>query len=113
MLKKIECYVSPKKLEEMKRALIQKGVEGMTISDCRGFGRQEERVIREEGPDKVVWQERLKIEIVVDEEFLESVVAELKRLAWTGASGAGKIFILPVEEAVRISTDEKGSLAVY
>ncbi len=113
MLKKIECYVSPKKLDEMKTALIQRGVEGMTISEVKGFGRQEEQVIREKGPAHVEWQDRLKIEIVVDEEFLEPVVREHKRLAWTGASGAGKIFVIPVEEAVRVSTDEAGPLAIY
>ncbi len=112
MLKKIECYVSPKRIDEMKSALIEKGVDAMTISEVKGFGRQQERILREKGPSFVPFETRIKIEIFIEEERLDVVTTELRRLARTGASGAGMIFILPVEEAIRLSTEEAGELAM-
>jgi nitrogen regulatory protein P-II 1 len=112
MLKKIECFVTPGRLDEVKAALIEKGVEGMSISEVLGFGRQQEIMLRERGPAAVPLERRMKIEIVVEEERLDPITAELKRLARTGASGAGMIFILPVEEAIRLATEEQGRLAI-
>ena len=112
MLKKIECYISPSRIDEMKAALIMKGVDGMTVTEVKGFGRQQDRILREKGPAGVPLEPRVKLEMVVDEEKLDTVTGELKRLARTGASGAGMIFVLPVEEAIRLSTEEAGQLAI-
>ncbi len=112
MLKKIECYISPRRLDEIKAALIEQGVEGFSLTQIQGFGRQQEGMLRERGAHAVPLEPRVKIEIILEEERLETVCAEFRRLARTGASGAGMIFILPVEEAIRVSTEEKGRLAI-
>ena len=114
MLKKIECFIPDDKLEDIKRALIDCGVEGMSVTEVRGFGRQQvNRLKQEEKQHEVSFSKRIKMEIVLREEDLAQVISEIKRLAWTGTSGDGKIFVLPVEDAIRISTDEVGLSALY
>ena len=112
MLKKIECFIQPFKLDEVKNALIEAGVEGITMSEVSGFGRQR-GYIKGEIPNKEVkFLPKVKLEIVVDEEILDNVTKTIVRLAQTGEFGSGKIFILPVEDAIRIRTQESGINAI-
>jgi nitrogen regulatory protein P-II 1 len=112
MLKKIECFIQPFKLDEVKNALIEAGVEGITMSEVSGFGRQR-GYIKGEIPNKEVkFLPKVKLEIVVDEEILDDVTKTIVRLAQTGEFGSGKIFILPVEDAIRIRTQESGINAI-
>src|SRR4030042_4338321 len=99
MLKKIECFIQPFKLDEVKDALIDAGVEGISVSEVKGFGKQR-GFIKGEMPDKhVKFLPKVKLEIVVDEEIVDSVTKTIIKLAQTGEFGSGKIFILPVEDA--------------
>ncbi len=112
MLKKIECYIQPFKLDEIKDALIEVGVEGITMSHVEGFGKQR-GYTEEEKPNKSVkFLPKIKLEIVVDEEIVDNVVKTIVKLAQTGKFGSGKIFVLPVEDAVRIRTSESGISAI-
>jgi nitrogen regulatory protein P-II 1 len=112
MLKKIECFIQPFKLDAVKDSLIDIGVEGITISKVEGFGRQ--RGYRQgEKPDKdVKFLPKIKLEIVVDEEIVDNVTKTIVKLVATGKFGSGKIFVLPVEDAVRIRTKEQGISAI-
>ena len=112
MLKKIECFVRSSKLEDIKDRLIELGVEGMSVSNILGFGRLQTMTPEEKVGGKVKLLERVRIEIVIEEDRVDELVGEIKRLARTGTVGAGKIFIIPVEDAVRISTAETGRIAV-
>ncbi|MFH0964144.1 MAG: P-II family nitrogen regulator [Planctomycetota bacterium] len=114
MLKKIECFIQPFKLEAVMNALIGLGVEGMSVLDAHGFGRQlgygpEEH---RQNTEPIKFREKKKVEIVVDEEIVDDVIRLIRKLAYTGTMGAGKVFVLPVEDAIRISTDEKGRSAI-
>jgi nitrogen regulatory protein PII len=112
MLKKIECFIQPFKLDEVKDALIESGVEGITVSDVRGFGKQR-GFIKGELPNKEVkFLPKVKLEIVVDEEIIDNVTKTIVALAQTGEFGSGKIFVLPVEDAIRIRTQESGINAI-
>jgi len=113
MLRKIECYIQPFKLDSIKDALIDTGVvDGITVSDVRGFGRQR-GYLKEEIPNKTVkFLPKTKLEIVVDEEKVDDVCKLIVKLAQTGEIGSGKIFILPVEDAIRIRTSESGKSAI-
>lgn len=112
MLKKIECFIQPFKLDAVKDALIDAGVEGITISDVKGFGKQR-GFIKGEIPNKEVkFLPKIKLEIVVDEEIVDAVTRTIVRLAQTGEFGSGKIFIMPVEDAIRIRTQESGISAI-
>ena len=95
-------------------ALIEEGVEGMSVLDVQGFGRQRGYEPGEEGSKAkpIKFREKKKLEIVVDEEIVDNVIRLIRRLAFTGAVGAGKVFVLPVEDALRISTDERGISAI-
>lgn len=108
MLKKIECIVRPSRIDRVQKKLKKEGVPGMTVSKVRGYGRKSE--LNEH--DEVTLEERSKIEIVVQEHEVDNVIDELKTLAGRGEMGAGKIFVLPVEDAVRISTEEHGRSAL-
>ena len=112
MLKKIECFVRESKLDSIKDRLIEIGVEGMTVCMVKGFGRLQTMTPEEKVDGKVQLLERIRIEIVIEEERVDEIVNEIKMLARTGAVGAGKIFVIPVEDAVRISTAESGRIAV-
>lgn len=112
MLKKIECFIQPCKLEEVKNALIEAGAEGITMSEVSGFGKQR-GYISVDIPDKhVKFLPKVKLEIIVDEEILDNIINKIVHLSKTGEFGPGKIFILPVEDAIRIRTQESGINAI-
>lgn len=112
MLKKIECFIQPLKLDGLKDALINVGVEGITMTDVSGFGRQRGYAQGEKPNKDVKFLPKVKLEIVVDEEILDNVTKTIVKLAATGEFGSGKIFILPVEDAIRIRTKESGISAI-
>ena len=112
MLRKIECFIQPQKLDELKRELIQAGADGLSVTDCEGFGRTHGFLDGEEQGREPKLLPKTKLEIVVEEEDVEQFIALIKRLARTGSIGAGKIFVIPVEDAIRIRTDEVGASAI-
>ncbi len=112
-MKKIEAIIKPFKLEEVKDALSEVGIEGMTVSEVKGFGRQKGHTEIYRGSEYTVdFLPKIKIEIVVGNEHVENAVAAIVKSARTGKIGDGKVFVSNVEEAVRIRTDEKGESAV-
>jgi nitrogen regulatory protein PII len=112
-MKKIEAIIKPFKLEEVKEALSEVGIEGMTVSEVKGFGRQKGHTEIYRGSEYTVdFLPKIKIEIVVPDNQAEAAVAAIVKAAKTGKIGDGKVFISPVEEAVRIRTEEKGDEAV-
>ncbi|MEW6354844.1 MAG: P-II family nitrogen regulator [Planctomycetota bacterium] len=113
MLKKIECFMNPSALDALKDDLIAAGVEGMSVLDASGFGRQRGHLADEEPAEDIRFLKKLKLEIVVDEEMVDDVVTILRKLAKDRTIGAGKIFVIPVEDAVRISTAESGKRAIH
>jgi len=113
MLRKIECYIQPSKLDEIKDALIVAGVDGMSVSEVQGFGRQRGQLNGEKPDQHAKFRPKTKLEIVVDEEIVDDITKLIVKLARTGKIGAGKIFIIPVEDAVRIRTSESGKSAIY
>ena len=108
MLKKIEFYIQPFKLEVLKDALIKVGVEGMSVSKVEGFGKQRGYLEHEIPDSQIKFLRKTKLEIIVDENIVEDVARLIVNLAHTGKIGSGKIFILPVEDAIRIRTSESG-----
>jgi nitrogen regulatory protein P-II 1 len=112
-MKKIEAIIKPYKLDEVRDALSEAGVSGMTVTEVRGFGRQKghTELFRgsEYSPD---FLPKIRIEIVVADDYAEAAVAAVVRGARTGKIGDGKIFVANVEQAVRIRTDEKGDQAI-
>ncbi len=113
MLKKIECFLKPSKLEEVKDELVKAGVEGMSVSEVRGFGRQRGYLEDEKMNKEVKFLSKIKVEIVVDEEIVDRVIGKIREFCRSNTIGAGKIFVLPVEDAVRIRTAEVGKSAIY
>ena len=112
-MKKIEAIVKPFKLEECKSALNDAGVQGITVSEVKGFGRQKGHTELYRGAEYVVdFLPKVKIEVVVRDEMVDAVVGALTDAAKTGRIGDGKIFILPVEESIRIRTGEHGDAAI-
>ena len=112
-MKKIEAIIKPFKLEDVKEALSGVGVEGMTVSEVKGFGRQKGHTETYRGSEYTVdFLPKLKLEIVLSDGTVEAAVTAIMKAAKTGKIGDGKIFILPVEQAVRIRTDERGEQAV-
>ncbi|MBI5394736.1 MAG: P-II family nitrogen regulator [Verrucomicrobia bacterium] len=112
-MKKIEAIIKPFKLEEVKSALSEVGVEGMTVTEAKGFGRQKGHTEIYRGSEYTVdFLPKLKIDIVVGDELVSAAVDAIIKSARTGKIGDGKIFIMNVEEAVRIRTDERGAKAV-
>ncbi len=112
-MKKIEAIIRPFKLDEVKIALVNAGVVGMTVSEVRGFGRQKGQTERYRGSEYTVeFLQKLKVEIVVDDEQVDGIVEQVVAAARTGEIGDGKIFVTPVSEVVRIRTGEKDSEAV-
>jgi nitrogen regulatory protein P-II 1 len=112
MLKKIECFIQPSKLDLIKDELIDVGVEGMSVSEVRGFGKQRGYIEGEKTNREVKFLPKVKLEIIMEEEIVEQVISKIKKLAQTGTFGAGKIFVIPVEDAVRIRTEESGRSAI-
>jgi nitrogen regulatory protein PII len=112
-MKKIEAIIKPFKLEEVKDALAEVGIEGMTVSEVKGFGRQKGHTEIYRGSEYTVdFLPKIKIELVISDEHLDAAVAAIVKAAKTGKIGDGKIFVSNIEEAVRIRTDEKGEAAV-
>jgi len=112
-MKKIEAIIKPFKLEDVKEALSGVGVEGMTVSEVKGFGRQKGHTEIYRGSEYTVdFLPKLKLEIVLSDGTVDAAVNAILKAAKTGKIGDGKIFIMPVEQAVRIRTDERGEQAV-
>ena len=112
-MKKIEAIIKPFKLDEVKEALNEIGVHGITVSEVKGFGRQKGHTELYRGAEYVVdFIPKIKLEIIVSDSILASVVDAIGQSAKTGRIGDGKIFVTPVEEVVRIRTGETGDDAV-
>jgi nitrogen regulatory protein P-II 1 len=112
-MKKIEAIIQPFKLEEVKEAIKGIGVDGMTITDVRGHGRQKGHKEVYRGQEyQVDLLPKVKLELIVPEARLAEVVATITKAARSGKIGDGKIFILPVEEAIRIRNDDRGEAAL-
>jgi len=112
-MKKIEAIVKPFKLEEIKEALSSIGVSGMTVTECKGFGRQKGHTETYRGREYTVdFLPKIKVEMVVPDGQAEGAVEAIVKSAKTGKIGDGKVFVFNVEEAVRIRTDEKGEKAI-
>ena len=112
-MKKIEAIIKPFKLDEVKEALAEIGIEGMTVSDVKGFGRTGGKREVYRGAEYIVdFVPKTKLEIVVRDEQVRMVVETIERAAKTGKIGDGKIFVFPVDHAVRIRTGETGSDAI-
>jgi nitrogen regulatory protein P-II 1 len=112
-MKKIEVIIKPFKLEEVKEALGEIGIEGMTICEVKGFGRQKGHTEIFRGSEYTVdFLPKIRLDIVVADEMVERAVAVIIKSAKTGKIGDGKVFISAIEEAIRIRTEEKGDLAV-
>lgn len=113
MLKKIEAIIKPFKLDEVKDALNDLGIRGMTISEVKGFGRQKGHTEIYRGAEYVIdFLPKVKIEVVVDQDLAGKVIEAIQKAAKTGKIGDGKIFVLPVEEVIRIRTGERGKEAI-
>ena len=112
-MKKIEAIIKPFKLDEVKEALNELGITGMTLSEVKGFGRQKgHKEIYRGAEYQVDFVPKIKLVIVVEAAMTEKVVETIIKSAGTGKIGDGKIFVLPVEEAIRIRTGEKGGSAI-
>ena len=112
-MKKIEAIIKPFKLDHVKEELARIGVEGMTVSDVKGFGRQKGHTEIYRGAEYVVdFQPKLKLEIAVRDEVAEQAVEAIISAAGTGKIGDGKIFVANIEEVVRIRTGERGEAAI-
>jgi len=112
-MKKVEAIIRPFKLEDVKLALVNAGIVGMTVSEVRGFGRQKGQVERYRGSEFTVeFLQKLKVEVVIDDERVEAVINAIAEAAKTGEIGDGKIFVSPVETVVRIRTSDRDSSAL-
>jgi len=112
-MKLIIAVIKPFKLEEVKDALSAIGIEGMTVTEVKGFGRQKGHTEIYRGSEYTVdFLPKVKIEIVVTDELVAKAIDAVVKAAKTGKIGDGKVFVLPIEEAVRIRTDERGDTAV-
>src|SRR5579862_7854929 len=112
-MKKIEAIIKPFKLEEVKEALAEVGVEGMTVSEVKGFGRQKGHTEIYRGSEYTVdFLPKIKIEVVLSDTQVSAAVGAIVKAAKTGKIGDGKVFISSIENAVRIRTDERGEQAV-
>jgi len=112
-MKKIEAIIRPFKLEDVKLALVNAGIVGMTVSEVRGFGRQKGQVERYRGSEFTVeFLQKLKLEIVVDDDRVATVVQAVQDAARTGEIGDGKIFISPIDAVIRIRTGDRDSSAI-
>ena len=112
-LKKIEAIIKPFKLEEVKEALTEAGIEGMTATEVKGFGRQKGHTEIYRGSEYTVdFLPKVKLEIVLPEASVPKAVAAILKAAKTGKIGDGKIFVLPLDEVIRIRTEDRGEKAV-
>ena len=112
-MKRIEAIIRPHKLDDVREALIEKGVTGMTVEEVKGFGRQKGHAEVYRGSEyKIDFLPKVKLEIVIQDDLLETVVSTISKAARTGKIGDGKIFISTIDDAVRIRTDESGEAAL-
>jgi nitrogen regulatory protein P-II 1 len=112
-MKKIEAIIRPFKLDEVKEALIEEGIRGLTISEVRGYGRQKGHTETYRGSEyRIEFIPKIKIEVVVDASKVEKAIDAILRTAKTGQVGDGKIFIYDVKDAIRIRTEESGKEAL-
>jgi nitrogen regulatory protein PII len=112
-MKKIEAIIKPFKLEEVKDALGEVGIEGMTVTEVKGFGRQKGHTEIYRGSEYTVdFLPKIKLELVLSDATVDTAVKAIVKAARTGKIGDGKVFVTPIEEAVRIRTDEKGESAL-
>ena len=108
-MKKIEAIIRPFKLEDVKEALLEEGIRGLTVTEVRGYGRQKGHKETYRGAEyEIEFVPKLKIEVVVDDDIVEKVIDAILKTAKTGQVGDGKIFISSIEDAIRIRTDESG-----
>ncbi|EAQ68428.1 Nitrogen regulatory protein P-II [Synechococcus sp. WH 8101] len=112
-MKKVEAIIRPFKLEDVKLALVNAGIVGMTVSEVRGFGRQKGQVERYRGSEFTVeFLQKLKVEVVIDDARVDTVVTAIAEAAKTGEIGDGKIFISPIDTVVRIRTGDRDGSAL-
>ena len=112
-MKKIEAIIKPFKLDEVKEALHDIGVKGLTVTEAKGFGRQKGHTELYRGAEYVVdFLPKVKIEVVIEDSLLENAVEAIQQAAHTGRIGDGKIFVSSIDEALRIRTGEKGAEAI-
>ncbi len=112
-MKKIEAIIKPFKLDEVKEALTEIGIAGMTVTDVKGYGRQKGHKEVYRGAEyKVDFNPKTKIEIVLDDDLAAKAVSVIREAALTGKIGDGKIFVLPVEDILRVRTGESGPEAI-
>ncbi len=112
-MKKIEAIIKPFKLDEVKHALTKIGVQGMTVTEVKGFGRQKGHTEIYRGAEyKIDFLAKVKMELIVTDELVNQVIDTIERTAKTGKIGDGKIFIMPVDEVIRIRTGERGKDAI-
>jgi nitrogen regulatory protein P-II 1 len=112
-MKKIEAIIKPFKLEEVKDALTKIGIQGMTISEVKGFGRQKGHTELYRGAEYAIdFVPKCQIELIITDELINQVIETIMRASKTGKIGDGKIFVSPVEEAIRIRTGERGKEAI-
>jgi len=112
-MKKVEAIIRPFKLEDVKIALVNAGIVGMTVSEVRGFGRQKGQVERYRGSEFTVeFLQKLKLEIVVDDDKVDTVIGAIQDSARTGEIGDGKVFVSTIDSVIRIRTGEAGSSAI-
>ncbi len=112
-MKKIEAIIKPFKMEDVKEALAEIGIEGMTVTEVKGFGRQKGHTEIYRGSEYTVdFLPKVKFEIVISEDRVAKAVDVIVQAAKTGKIGDGKVFVLPIEEAIRIRTEERGDNAI-
>ena len=112
-MKKVEAIIKPFKLEEVKEAVAAVGIQGLTVLEVKGFGRQKGHKELYRGAEYVVeFLPKVKLEIVVEDTKLESVIEAIVKAASTSRLGDGKIFVSPIEDAIRIRTGESGNIAI-
>ena len=112
-VKKIEAIIKPFKLDEVKEALHEIGVSGITVTEAKGFGRQKGHTELYRGAEYVIdFLPKVKVEVVVEDSMVENVIEAIENAARTGRIGDGKIFVIDVEQAIRIRTGDRGSDAI-
>lgn len=112
-MKKVEAIIKPFKMEDVKEALLEAGIEGMTVTEVKGFGRQKGHTEIYRGSEYTVdFLPKVKFEIIVADESAAAVVQAIVKSARTGKIGDGKVFVLPIDEAIRIRTEERGTAAL-
>lgn len=112
-MKKIEAIIKPFKLDDVKEALQEVGIQGITITEARGFGRQKGHTELYRGAEYVVdFLPKVKLEVVVEDAMVDKTIEAIITAAKTGRIGDGKIFVIPIEQAIRIRTEERGSDAI-